>query len=63
MPGPLIQQSATVMCVHGGQAMPVTPNPAVTLGGMPTRLLSDRGWSVVVPAFRPPSHHASLHSG
>jgi hypothetical protein len=54
MPGPLIQQSATVMCVHGGQAMPVTPNPAVTLGGMPTCLLSDP-WVVSGCSGVPPS--------
>jgi hypothetical protein len=40
MPGFLIQQGATVMCSHGGQAMPAAPNPLVTLDGMPTCLLS-----------------------
>lgn len=39
MPGPLIQQGATVLCAHGGQAMPTVPNPAVTLTGMPSALL------------------------
>lgn|SRR5450631_1006227 len=57
MPGPLIQQGATVMCVHGGQASPVVPNPAVTLDGMPTCLLSDP-WMVAgcpgVPSSVPP---------
>ena len=37
MPGFLIQQGATVMCVHGGQAMPTVPSPAVSLDGMPAR--------------------------
>jgi hypothetical protein len=45
MPGPLIQQGATVLCAHGGQAMPMVPNPAVTLDGMPSCSLSDP-WSV-----------------
>jgi hypothetical protein len=40
MPGFLIQQGATVMCIHGGQAMPTAPNPAVTVEGMPTCVLS-----------------------
>jgi hypothetical protein len=41
MAGFLIQQGAIVMCVHGGQAMPVVPNPAVTIEGLPTCLLPD----------------------
>ena len=45
------------MCVHGGQASPVVPNPAVTLDGMPTCLLSDP-WMVAgcpgVPSSVPP---------
>jgi hypothetical protein len=45
MPGFLIQQGATVMCVHGGQALAAVPNPAVTLDGMPTCLLPDP-WTV-----------------
>ena len=35
MPGPLVHLGATVMCAHGGQAMPTTPNPRVTVGGQP----------------------------
>ncbi len=45
------------MCVHGGQASAVVPNPAVTLDGMPTCLLSDP-WMVAgcpgVPSSVPP---------
>lgn len=57
MPGFLIQQGATVMCIHGGQAMPLVPNPAVTLEGMPSCLLPDP-WSVagcpgILPAIPP----------
>ena len=29
MPGFLLHQGATVLCAHGGQAQPVTPNPRV----------------------------------
>jgi hypothetical protein len=45
MPGFLIQQGATVMCVHGGQAMPTVPSPAITLDGMPASALPDP-WTV-----------------
>ena len=30
MAGTLVQQGATVLCSHGGQATPTTPNPRVT---------------------------------
>jgi hypothetical protein len=38
MPGYLVQQGATVICAHGGQAQPVMPNSRVKLGGQPTVL-------------------------
>ena len=31
---------ATVMCAHGGQAMPTAPNPRVTVSGQPTVLMT-----------------------
>jgi hypothetical protein len=45
MPGLLIQQGATVMCVHGGQAIMTVPNPRVTTSGAPTALLPDP-WTI-----------------
>ena len=39
MPGFLVQQGATVLCVHGGQATPTVPNAAVTTLGMATCLV------------------------
>lgn len=36
MPGFLLHVGASVMCVHAGQAQPTTPNPRVTVMGMPT---------------------------
>lgn len=58
MPGFLLQQGATVLCVHGGQAMPTVPNPSVTLDGAPSCLLSEP-WTVagcpgIPPSFIPP---------
>lgn len=57
MPGFLIQQGATILCAHGGQAMPAVPNPAVTLDAMPSCLLSDP-WTIAgcpgIPSSIPP---------
>jgi hypothetical protein len=36
MPGPLLHVGATVLCAHGGQAQPTTPNPRVIVSGTPT---------------------------
>ncbi len=33
MPGFVLHQGASVLCVHGGQAMPASPNPRVKVGG------------------------------
>ncbi len=35
MPGFLVHLGATVLCAHGGQAMPTSPNPRVLVGGQP----------------------------
>ena len=35
MPGFLLHQGATVMCLHGGQATPTVPNPRVSVAGQP----------------------------
>ncbi|HEX6288347.1 MAG TPA: hypothetical protein VFZ66_04110 [Herpetosiphonaceae bacterium] len=35
MPGFLLHLGATVICFHGGQAMPTAPNPRVRVGGQP----------------------------
>lgn len=35
MPGFLVHVGATVMCMHGGQAMPTAPNPRVMVSGQP----------------------------
>ncbi len=40
MPGTLLHVGATVLCAHGGQAQPVTPNPRVLVGGQPTVTLA-----------------------
>ncbi len=35
MPGFILHQGATVLCMHGGQAQPTAPNPRVKVGGQP----------------------------
>ena len=54
MPGPVIQQGATVLCVHGGQAMAAVPNPRVTASGAPTSVVSGQ-WTIAGCPGIPPS--------
>ncbi len=35
MPGFLLHEGATVLCLHAGQAQPVLPDPRVTVSGQP----------------------------
>ena len=35
MPGFLLHAGATVLCAHGGQAVPTAPNPRVLVSGQP----------------------------
>jgi hypothetical protein len=55
--GFLLHQGATVMCLHGGQAMPTVPNPRVTVSGMPTATIAVP-WVIAgcpgVPSVVPP---------
>jgi len=57
MPGFLIQEGATVMCAHGGQAMPTVPSPDISLEGMPASVVPDP-WVVAgcpgIPTTIPP---------
>ncbi len=54
MGGFLIQMGATVLCSHGGQAMPIVPNPSVLVSGQPTALLSDPWVVAGCPLVPPP---------
>jgi len=40
MPGPLLHVGATVLCAHGGSAMPTAPNARVLVSGQPTTTMS-----------------------
>ena len=57
MPGLLIQQGATVICVHGGQALSTVASPSVSLEGMPATTIA-APWTVAgcagIPTSVPP---------
>ncbi len=54
MPGFLVHMGATVLCMHGGQAMPTAPSPRVLVGGQPVATIS-APYTVAGCAFVPPS--------
>ena len=54
MPGFLVHMGATVMCMHGGQAMPTAPNPRVMVGGQPIVTIT-APYTVAGYAFVPPA--------
>jgi hypothetical protein len=53
MPGFLLHLGATVMCMHGGQAQPLVPNPRVMVGGQPIVTLTTP-YAVAGCPFVPP---------
>ncbi|WP_035354692.1 hypothetical protein [Edaphobacter aggregans] len=53
MAGFLLHQGAVVICAHGGQAMPTTPNPRVLVTGMPTATIA-APWVVAGCPLVPP---------
>jgi hypothetical protein len=52
--GTLVQQGASVLCSHGGQANPTAPAPRVRLGGAPAVSLTPP-WTVAGCPFPPNS--------
>jgi hypothetical protein len=53
MPGPILHLGATVMCSHGGQALPTAPSPRVLVSGMAITTIA-APWVVAGCAFVPP---------
>ena len=53
MPGFLLHAGATVLCAHGGQALPTAPNPRVLVSGRPVTTLA-APYTVAGCAFVPP---------
>jgi hypothetical protein len=54
MPGPLLHLGATVLCSHGGQAMPTSPNARVLVSGQPITTMP-LPYTVAGCAFVPPA--------
>ena len=54
MPGFLVHLGATVLCAHGGQSQPTSPNPRVLVGGQPVATQSGP-YVVAGCAFVPPA--------
>jgi hypothetical protein len=53
MPGPLLHLGATVLCAHGGQAMPAAPFPRVLVSGQPV-VTAASSYLIAGCAFVPP---------
>lgn len=53
MPGPLLHLGATVLCSHGGQATPSSPDPRVLVSGQPVATIAVP-YVVAGCAFAPP---------
>jgi hypothetical protein len=54
MPGAILHLGATVMCSHGGQAMPTSPSARVTVSGMAITTIA-APYAVAGCAFVPPA--------
>jgi hypothetical protein len=54
MPGPILHLGATVLCAHGGQAIPTVSSPRVMVSGMPIATIA-APYSVAGCAFVPPA--------
>jgi len=53
MPGAILHMGATVLCSHGGQAMPTSASARVTVSGNPIATIT-APYTVVGCAFAPP---------
>lgn len=53
MPGFLLHVGATVLCAHGGQALPTVPSPRVLVSGQPVTT-QPSPYTVAGCAFVPP---------
>jgi hypothetical protein len=54
MPGPILHLGATVLCAHGGQAIPTVPSVRVMVSGMPIATIT-APYSIAGCAFAPPA--------
>jgi hypothetical protein len=54
MPAPILHMGATVLCSHGGQAIPTVPSPVVLVSGMPIATIA-APYVIAGCAFVPPA--------
>jgi hypothetical protein len=62
MPGPILHMGATVLCAHGGQAMPTVPSPVVMASGMPVATIA-APYIVAGCPFVPPAGNGPCITG
>src|ERR1700755_3470909 len=62
MPGPILHLGATVLCSHGGQAMPTVPSPVVLASGMPVATIA-APYAIAGCAFVPPAGNGPCVTG
>ena len=62
MPGPILHMGATVLCSHGGQAIPTVPSPVVMVSGMPIATIA-APYSIAGCAFVPPADNGPCVTG
>jgi hypothetical protein len=62
MPGPILHMGATVLCSHGGQAMPTVPSPLVIASGMPVATVA-APYLVAGCPFVPPAGNGPCITG
>jgi len=62
MPGPVLHLGATVLCSHGGQAMPTAPVARVLVSGQPVATTA-APYSIVGCGFVPPGGNGPCVTG
>src|SRR5271165_5586558 len=62
MPGPILHVGATVLCAHGGQAIPTVPSPRVMVSGMPIATIT-APYAIAGCAFVPPAGNGPCVTG
>src|SRR5689334_18487192 len=54
MPGPILHLGASVLCAHGGQAIPTAPVPRVLVSGQPVATIA-APYTIAGCPFPPPA--------
>lgn len=62
MPAPILHMGATVLCSHGGQAVPTVVSPVVLVSGMPAATIATP-YAVAGCAFVPPAGNGPCVTG